>query len=133
MRTRCEPGMLPAMARYLVESNDFSVEHAGRTSQGVVAEYKGKEKIYLHVLEIADADLPRFRPRVDEAGNQQHDRLALPRIEEWWVAVDGEAAWPGIYRPRMVSRCLDAAVNPRPAPLSDDDLAKLRKAGYKGP
>ncbi len=120
------------MGRYLVESSDFSVDHGGQASQGVIGEHKGKEKIYLHVLQIPDADLARLAPRVDEHGNAQHDRLVLPRIDEWWFAVEGEAAWPGVYRPRLTSRCTDVATRPRPAALSDEDVERLRKAGWKG-
>jgi hypothetical protein len=120
------------MARYLVESSDFSVDHGSQVSQGVIGEHKGKEKIYLHVLEVADAELTKLSPRVDEHGNTQSDRLTLPRVEEWWFAVEGEAAWPGIYRPRLTSHCTDVATKPRPAPLADEDVARLRKAGWKG-
>lgn len=120
------------MARYLVESNSFSIDHAGKESQGVVGEYKGKEKIYLHVIEVDDKDLQKLSPRVDESGNKQHDRLVLPRVDEWWFAVEGEAAWPGVYRPKLTSRCADVETKPRPAPLSDEDLGRLRKAGWKG-
>jgi hypothetical protein len=121
------------MARYLVESSDFSVDHAGRASQGVIGEHKGKEKIYLHVLDVGDADLQKLAPRVDEHGNAQHDRLSLPTVEEWWFAVEGEAAWPGVYRPRLTSRCADVATKPRPEALSEEDGGRLRKAGWKGP
>jgi hypothetical protein len=121
-----------SVAHYLVESSDFSVDHDGRTSQGVIGEHKGKEKIYLHVLQVADSGLLRLAPRVDEQGNRQHDRLALPTIEEWWFAVEGEAAWPGIYRPRFTSRCTDVATKPRPVALSAEDLERLRTAGWKG-
>jgi hypothetical protein len=120
------------MGYYVVESHTWSVDHAGRTSEGMIGEHKGKEKIYLHVLPVADADIGKLTVRVDEDGNKQHDRLALPGNEDWWFAVEGEAAWPGIYRPRITSRCTDVAVKPRPAPLSAEDLDRLRKAGVKG-
>ncbi len=68
------------MGRYLVESNDFSIEHGGQASQGVIGEHKGKEKIYLHVLQIPDAGVTRLAPRVDEHGNSQHDRLVVPNV-----------------------------------------------------
>jgi hypothetical protein len=120
------------MAFYLAESNSYSVEHGGRSSAGVVGEYKGKEKIYLHVLPITDAEIAKLSTRVDEDGNKQHDRLALPRNEEWWIAVEGEAAWPGVIRPRITSRCADVATKPRPVPLTDEELGRLRKAGLAG-
>lgn len=120
------------MAYYVVESHDFAVDHGGRSSQGVVGEYKGKEKIYLHVLLVSDAEIGKLAVRVDEDGNKQHDRLALPGVEEWWFAVEGEAAWPGIYRPRLTSKCADVATRPRPEPLAPEDLERLKKAGLKG-
>src|SRR5512141_1700806 len=106
------------MALYLTESHQFSVDHGARASQGVIGEYKGKEKIYLHVLEVTDAEIAKLAVRVDEDGNEQHDRLALPGVEEWWFAVEGEAAWPGVYRPRLTSRCENVATKPRPVPLA---------------
>jgi hypothetical protein len=120
------------MAFYLAESNSYTVEHGGRSSAGVVGEHKGREKIYLHVLPLEDAEIARLSPRVDEDGNKQHDRLALPRNEEWWIAVDGEAPWPGVLRPRITSRCTDIATKPKPVPLSVEDLERLRKAGLVG-
>ena len=120
------------MALYVVESNLFAVDHLGRESQGAIGEYKGREKIYLHVLDVGDAEIAKLKTRVDEDGNKQHDRLALPNVEEWWFAVEGEVAWPGIYRPRITSRCSDVDSNPRPAPLSEEDAGRLRKAGVKG-
>ena len=47
-------------------------------------------------------------------------------------AVEGEAAWPNLYRPRITSRCEDVATRPRPAPLAAEDLERLKKAGIKG-
>jgi hypothetical protein len=120
------------MAFFVAESNSYSVDHGGRSSAGVVGEHKGKEKIYLHVLPITDAEIAQLAPRLDEDGNKQHDRLALPRNEEWWIAVEGEAAWPGVLRPRITSHCTDVAARPRPAPLSAEDVDRLRKAGVKG-
>ncbi len=117
------------MRWYLVESYDYVVEHNDRRSEGVVAEASGSEKIYLHVIAFSDEEQKQLKPRVDEEGNQQHDRLALPRNEEWWVAVDGEAFWPRVFRPKMRSFCTDIATAPCPAPLSPDDLARLRKSG----
>jgi hypothetical protein len=120
------------MAYYVVESYGFAVDHGGRSSQGVIGEHKGKEKIYLHVLPVADAEIERLAPRVDDDGNKQHDRLALPREDAWWFAVDGEVAWPGVYRPRITSRCADVASKPRPVPLAAEDLERLKKVGVKG-
>ena len=117
------------MTYYLVESYFHRVEHGGRSSAGVLGEHKGREKIYLHVLPIADGELGALAPRVDEDGNKQHDRLALPRNEDWWVAVAGDVSWPRVVRPKMVSHCTDVALRPRPAPLSSDDLQSLRKSG----
>jgi hypothetical protein len=120
------------MTFYVVESHSYSVDHGGRSSAGVVGEYKGQEKLYLHVLPITDAEIAQLAPRIDEDGNKQHDRLALPRNEEWWVAVEGEATWPGVLRPKITSRCADVGTKPKPAPLSSEDLDRLRKAGVKG-
>lgn len=120
------------MAFYVAESYSFSVEHGGRQSQGVIGDHKGREKIYLHVLPVSDAEIEKLAPRVDEDGNKQHDRLALPRNEEWWIAVEGEVAWPGIHRAKITSRCTDVGTKPKPAPLSAEDLERLRKQGVKG-
>lgn len=117
---------------YVAESTSYAVEHGGRDSKGVVGDYKGREKIYLHVLPITDAEIQKLKPRVDEDGNVDHTRLALPGNEEWWIAVEGEAAWPKLVRPRVVSRCDNIAVKPSPVPISDDDLERLRKAGVPG-
>jgi hypothetical protein len=116
----------------IAESYDYQVEHRGRTSLGVVADDAGSEKLYLHVIELGDEDLAALGPRVDENGNRQHDRLALPRNEEWWVAVEGQATWPKLVRPKLRSCCTQVAEKPRPAPLSTEDLARLRKAGVPG-
>jgi hypothetical protein len=120
------------MAYYVVESYDFSVDHNGRESQGVVGENKGSEKIYLHVLPLTDADLAKLAVRIDENGNKQHDRLALPGRDDFWIAVEGEVAWPKLYRPRITSRCENVGTKPRPVPLSAEDQERLRKAGVKG-
>ncbi len=120
------------MSLYVVESYEFSVEHNGRESQGVVGENKGSEKIYLHVLDLGAADLAKLAVRVDDAGNKQHDRLAIPGRDDFWVAVEGEVAWPKIYRPRITSRCDNVGSKPVPAPLSAEDQARLVKAGVKG-
>ena len=120
------------MAWYIAESYEFSVDHGGRESQGVVGDHKGSEKLYLHVLSITDDEIARLRPRVDDDGNTQHARLALPRNDAWWIATEGEAAWPNLHRPRLVSRCDLGQAKPRPVPLSADDLARLAKAGVRG-
>jgi hypothetical protein len=120
------------MSYYVVESYDFAVDHGGRASRGVVGDYKGSEKIYLHVLPLTDAEITKLSPRVDEDGNLQHARLALPRDEVFWIGVDGEVAWPGIHRPRITSRCDLVDDRPRPVALSADDLGRLRKAGVPG-
>ena len=121
------------VASYIVESYDYQVLHDGRTTDGVVGEGPGAEKIYLHVIAISDADIATLSPREDEHGNRQHDRLALPRNEEWWIAVDGERRWPRIPRPRIVSRCsLDGGV-PKPAPVTEEEAVALRKQGVELP
>ena len=124
------------MAYYLVESYHFIVDNKTPT-EGVVGEHvsrgsgakKSSERIHLHVIEIGDAELGRLSPRVDEDGNKQHDRLALPGNEDWWVAIDGEFAWPKIFAPRIFSCCIDVESAPKPAPLSESDLGRLRKSG----
>jgi hypothetical protein len=121
------------VANYVVESYDFQVLHAGRMTDGALGEGPGAEKIYLHVIAISDGDIGMLEPRMDESGNQQHDRLALPRNEEWWVAVDGERAWPKIPRPRVVSHCQLEGGIPKPAALVDDEVAALRKLGVALP
>ena len=63
-------------------------------------------------------------------GNKQHDRLALPMSDEWWIAVDGEKRWPRAPRPRVVSHCLlDDNGIPRPAKVSDEERTLLEKLG----
>ncbi len=121
------------MSLYLVESYDYEVLHGSQQSTGVVGEHRGKEKLYLHILSLSDAESRERKPREDDNGNKQHDRLALPFHEEWWIAVEGEAAWPKIYRPKLTSHCQDTGVKPKPAPLGDDDLERLKKAGAKLP
>ncbi len=120
------------MSFYVVESYDFRVDHGGRESQGVLGENKGSEKIYLHVLALTDADLKKLAVRVDDNGNKQHDRLAIPGRDDFWVAVEGEVAWPKIYRPRITSRCESIGTRPVPVPLSAEDTDRLVKAGVKG-
>ncbi len=117
------------MARYVVESYDYSIFYAGQDSDGALGKGGGSEKIYLHVLEVSDDDLARLRPREDDNGNQQSDRRALPNHDEWWIAVDGDKVWPKTVRPKVVSHCvLDGGV-PVPAPISEAELEQLRKAG----
>lgn len=121
------------MALYVVESYDYSVFHAGRYSDGVVGKGGGSEKIYLHVLDISDADIGKLVAREDEHGNKQSDRRALPMNEEWWIAVEGDKAWPKTVRPKVVSRCVLDDDVPRPAPLGEEELAALRKVGASLP
>ncbi len=120
------------MSLYVAESYGYEVHHGGRVSFGVLGEHRGSEKIYLHVVEIAAGELAQLGPREDELGNRQHDRLALPRNEEWWIAVDGEVRWPKLFRPPIRSHCSDIDTKPKPVPLADDDLERLRKAGVDG-
>jgi hypothetical protein len=117
-----------AMALYLAESYEWQVLHDGRMSQGVVGEGGSSERIYLHVIEVSDADAARLGPRVDENGNRESDRLALPRNEEWWIAVEGDKVWPKTVRPKLTSRCaIDASGAPKPQPLSEAERDVLRK------
>lgn len=120
------------MSWFLVESYDYSIDHGGRDSAGVVAEAKGSERIYLHVIALSDAEIKNLGPRVDEHGNKQHDRLTLPRNDAWWIAIEGEASWPKLYRPRLTSRCAEQAGRYTPVPLSEEDLQRLRQAGVSG-
>ena len=120
------------MVFYVAESYSFAVDHGGRDSQGVIGEHKGSEKIYLHVLPLTDAEIGKLKPRVDDDGNLEHARLSLPNTPEWWIAVEGEVAFPKLYRPKITSRCEDIATKPRPAPLSAEDLERLRKIGITG-
>ncbi len=117
---------------YLVESYDAAVDHNGRSSAGVVGDPLDRsihEKIYLHVLPLEDRELGTMGPRVDEDGNKQHGRLALPRNDAFWIAVEGEVAWPKIFAPRLVSKCaLDGGV-PRAVALGPAELERLSKAG----
>ncbi|MFO0616284.1 MAG: hypothetical protein U0414_27060 [Polyangiaceae bacterium] len=118
------------MARYVVESTFFEVHHGTQRSKGVVGVGPGKEKIYLHVLELADSEIGKLGPRVTEEGNRESDRRALPNNEEWWIAVDGEKTWPGIVRPKVRSRCdLDASGAPHPHAIDAEEREALAKAG----
>ncbi len=121
------------MAFYVTESYDYSVFHAGSYTDGVVGKGGSSEKIYLHVLEITDADIACLRPREDEHGNKQNDRRALPQNEQWWIAVDGAKVWPKTLRPKVVSRCRLQAGVPEPTPLGEDELTALRKVGASLP
>lgn len=120
------------MARYVVESTFFEVHHGAQRSKGVVGVGGGKEKIYLHVLELSDAEVAKLGPRVNEDGNRESDRRALPGNEEWWIAFDGERSWPGIVRPKVRSRCdLDASGAPTPHALDADEFDALAKIGVR--
>ncbi len=117
-----------AMPLYVVESNLSTIEQAGHDSQGVVGTGGGREKTYLHVVVITDAELKALAVRVDEHGNKQHDRLSLPDREDWWVAIEGEKRWPGTMLPRVTSRCVvDAGGRARPAPLSTEERDALTR------
>ncbi len=120
-------------ALYVVESGFFEVEHGAQRSRGVAGSGGGGEKLYLHVLSLSEGEIAKLGPRVDEEGNKQHARLALPGNEEWWVALEGEVAWPGTHRPRVVSSCDLSGAAPRPRPLSADDRAALARVGVTLP
>lgn len=116
------------MAQYIAESYNYTLEHGGHDSQGVLGTGPGSEKIYLHVIPIADTELGLLRARIDDDGNKQHDRLALPDRYDWWIAVDGEKTWPGSISPRVRSKCsFDGSSAARPTPLADAELAELRR------
>lgn len=122
------------MALYVVESTFHEIEHAGQKPKGVVGQGPGSEKLYLFVIAIDDAALAKLGPRVDEDGNKQHDRRALPGNEEWWIAVEGEKVWPGTVRPRVTSRCTFAPDGaPVPHPLDEAEHAAIEKTGAKLP
>jgi hypothetical protein len=116
------------MPIFVVESSFHEIEAGGRKSLGAVGVGPGSEKLYLHAVELAAKDLAKLGPRVDEDGNKQHDRLAQPGNEEWWIAVDGETSWPGTVGPKVRSRCqLDESGVPSPIPADDRELAELRR------
>ncbi|NUP08949.1 MAG: hypothetical protein HOW73_23110 [Polyangiaceae bacterium] len=122
------------MALYVAESYNYTIEHGGHVSMGVVGAGGGSEKIYLHVIPITDAEIAKLRARVDESGNKQHDRLALPDREDWWVAVDGEKTWPGSLSPKVRSKSsFDGSSAARPAALSEAELTELRRLKVKLP
>jgi len=126
--------MMRVMAKYLVESYDWQILHGGHMSDGALGQGGGSEKIYLHVVEISDGESKQLVPRVDDNGNRQSDRLALPRNEEWWIAVDGDKVWPKTYNPKLTSGCeMGTDGIPRARPLSDEALATLAKLGVKLP
>ena len=67
-------------------------------------------------------------PRVDDDGNRQSDRLSLPNDDEWWIAVEGDKAYPKAINPKIFSRCVMGADGiPRPQALTDSQLAALRR------
>jgi len=117
---------------YLAESNRFRVSHGARESEGVLASTKGTESVYLHVLPLTDAEAKALRPRQDEHGNKDHDRWALRGVDEWWIAVEGQASWPHVHRPRITSRFKETDTGPVPAPLTDAELELLRANGLQG-
>jgi hypothetical protein len=117
---------------YLAESSRFRVSHGSRESEGLLGDTKGAEKIYLHVLPLTDAEAKALRPRADEHGNRDHARFALRGVDEWWIAVEGEASWPHVHRPRITSRFKETDMGPVPTPLTDAELDLLRKNGLVG-
>ncbi len=120
------------MAKYLVESYDWQIIYGAEQSDGALGQGGSREKIYLHVLEIDDDTIKRLVPRVDEDGNRQSDRLSRPNDDEWWIAVQGDKAYPKTVNPKIFSRCAMGEDGiPRPQPLSDAALAALRKAGAR--
>ncbi len=119
---------------YLVESFEWRVLHDGAMSEGVAGQGGGSESIYLHVIAVEAAEIARLVPREDEFGNRQHDRLALPRNEEWWIAIEGDKVWPKTYRPKLVSRCaIDERGLPCPVPLDLAGQEALTALGVKLP
>jgi hypothetical protein len=121
-----------ATAYYLVESSYFNVSHGGRDSQGVFGAAKGSMKIYLHVIPLSAAEVKALRPFKDDGGTADFSRYTLPGREDWWIAVEGEASWPKIHRPRLTSHFQDTDAGSLPVPLSDAELDLLRKAGLTG-
>lgn len=117
------------MSLYVIESGFHSLDEPFIRSKGnVLGVGPGKEKIHLFVAELDEKTIAKLRPRIDPDGNAQSERRALPDNEDWWIALEGEKAWPGIPRPKITSRCnYDASGAPVPRPLDEDDLAALRK------
>jgi hypothetical protein len=124
--------MSPMPSYFLVESSLFRVSHGPRESEGVLGDTKGSERIYLHVLPLTDAEVKALKPRADEHGNRDHGRFTLKGHDEWWIAVEGEASWPHVFRPRLTSRFKDTEMGTLPAPLTETELGLLRNAGLKG-
>ena len=119
---------------YLVESFEWRVLHDGAMSEGVAGQGGGSEAIYLHVIAVEAAEIARLVPREDEFGNRQHERLALPRNEEWWIAIEGAKVWPKTYRPKLVSRCaIDERGLPCPVALNLAGQEALTALGVKLP
>lgn len=122
------------MALYIAESHYHTVLHGTHDCDGIVGQGGGKEKIYLHVIPITDAEIAKMGPRIDEHGNKEHDRLALPDQEDWWIAIDGEKFWPGTLNPKVRSKCsYDGSTAARPSPLTDAEIAELRRVKAKLP
>ena len=122
------------MAIYVVESYDWQVLHNGMMSDGVLGQQGSSEKIYLHLLELQDNEISQLCSRVDENGNSQSDRLALPRNEEWWIATAGEKFWPKTARPKVASSCThDANGVPSPRPITSEERQALQQAGASFP
>ena len=120
------------MAKYLVESHDWQLFYDGATTDGALGQGGGSEKIYLHLIEVSDAEIARLVPREDENGNRDHGRLSIPFNEEWWVPVDGKKSYPKTFNPKVISRSVTGGSGiPKAQPLSDEDLALLKKAGAK--
>jgi hypothetical protein len=119
-------------AYFLVESSYFNVSQADRQSQGVACQTKSGQTIYLHVLPLTDAELKKLRAKKDDAGNADHTRFALPGRDDFWIAVEGEVAWPGIPRPRLTSHFQETDLGPMPVALTTAELELLRKAGLAG-
>ena len=118
------------MANYLVESYDWQILHDGVMSDGKLGQGGGAESIYLHVIKVGDDAIKRLVPRVDDAGNRQSDRLALPNNEEWWIPVEGRKAWPKTVNPKICSGCAMGTDGiPRARPLSSEAEAKLKSLG----
>jgi hypothetical protein len=118
------------MSLYVVESFDWQILHGGHMSDGALGQGGGPEKIYLHVIDVSDEQILKLAPRVDDDDNRQSDRLALPRNDEWWIAVEGRKVWPKTYNPKLTSTCeMGADGIPRARPLTDAGLATLKKLG----
>ncbi len=117
---------------FLVESSYFRVHHGGRDSQGLACTAKNGQTIYLHVIPVAEAELAKLRAKKDDAGNADHTRFALPGRDDWWIAVEGELAWPGIHRPRITSHFVETDRGPAPSPLTEAELDLLRRSGVPG-